>query len=236
MKRKTTEELSQLQEYKVTSNDRKTTEELSQLQEYKVTSNDRKTTEELSQLQEYKVTSNDRKTTEELSQLQEYKVTSNEELSQLQEYKDLQDEQLSKIKSLEAEVMQMRAKHSDTIQQVKSTFLKDKKEYEEDSREKINTLERLANKEAIQCLTDHTNRIKTENRQLRKELLDLINITRAYKAHQLDLQEQKKQLVREQQYAGDLKTLRTTRQHKVLKKFGMLTDNADSSDNEGTTS
>lgn len=42
--------------------------------------------------------------------------------------------------------MQMRAKHSDTIQQVKSTFLKDKKEYEEDSREKINTLERLANK------------------------------------------------------------------------------------------
>ncbi|XP_063446467.1 coiled-coil domain-containing protein 166-like [Mytilus trossulus] len=159
-----------------------------------------------------------------------------EELSQLQEYKDLQDEQLSKIKSLEAEVMQMRAKHSDTIQQVKSTFLKDKKEYEEDSREKINTLERLANKEAIQCLTDHTNRIKTENRQLRKELLDLINITRAYKAHQLDLQEQKKQLVREQQYAGDLKTLRTTRQHKVLKKFGMLTDNADSSDNEGTTS
>lgn len=43
-------------------------------------------------------------------------------------------------------MMQMRAKHSDTIQQVKSTFLKDKKEYEEDSREKINTLERLANK------------------------------------------------------------------------------------------
>lgn len=157
-----------------------------------------------------------------------------EELSQLQEYKDLQDEQLSKIQSLESEVMQMRATHSETIQQVKSTFLRDKKDYEEDSKEKINTLERLANKEALQCLTDHTNKIKTENRRLRKELLDLINITRAYKAHQVELQEQKKQLLREQQYASDLKTLRTTRQHKVLKKFGLLQDTTDLEEDEGT--
>jgi hypothetical protein len=46
--------------------------------------------------------------------------------------------------------MQMRSNHSETIQEVKSTFLKDKKEYEEDSREKIDTLERLANKVIIQ--------------------------------------------------------------------------------------
>lgn len=44
----------------------------------------------------------------------------------------------------------MRSNHSETIQEVKSTFLKDKKEYEEDSREKIDTLERLANKVIIQ--------------------------------------------------------------------------------------
>jgi len=43
----------------------------------------------------------------------------------------------------------MRSNHSETIQKVKSTFLKDKKEYEEDSREKIDTLERLANKVII---------------------------------------------------------------------------------------
>ena len=64
----------------------------------------------------------------------------------------------------------------------------------------------------------------------------MINITRAYKAHQIELQEQKKQLQREQQYAADLKTLRTTRQHKVLKKFGLLDDITDTQGDETTTS
>lgn len=50
----------------------------------------------------------------------------------------------------------------------------------------------------------------------------------------MELQEQKKQLLREQQYATDLKTLRTTRQHKVLKKFGLLADQTDMDEDEGT--
>jgi len=63
-----------------------------------------------------------------------------------------------------------------------------------------------------------------ENRQLRNELLELIKTTRAYQQHRRELEEQKKQLLREQQYADDLKKLRNTRQHKVLKQFGLLTD------------
>lgn len=47
-------------------------------------------------------------------------------------------------------------------------------------------------------------------------------MTRVYQAHQRDLEEQRKQLLREQQYADDLKKLRSTRQHKVLKAFDML--------------
>ena len=74
------------------------------------------------------------------------------------------------------------------------------------------------------CLTDHTNSIKLENRALRRELLELIKTTRAYQAHKRELEEQRKQLLREQQYANDLKKLRSTRQHKVLNKFGLLTD------------
>lgn len=64
--------------------------------------------------------------------------------------------------------------------------------------------------------------------------MELINITRAYKAHQVELLDQKKQLQREQQYAADLKTLRTTRQHKVLKKYGLMDDKTERGE-EGTT-
>ncbi|KAJ8319103.1 hypothetical protein KUTeg_004194 [Tegillarca granosa] len=142
-----------------------------------------------------------------------------EELGELQEYKNLQTEQLTKIKELEKELMQYRSKHSETISQLKAQFLQEKKDFQNDAENRINTLEKKANKEAIQCLTEHTNRIKLENRHLRKELLELIQQTRAYQAHQKELEEQRKQLLREQQYANDLKQLRKTRQHKVMKTF-----------------
>ncbi|XP_060071782.1 coiled-coil domain-containing protein 166-like [Ylistrum balloti] len=147
-----------------------------------------------------------------------------DELADLTPLKTLQTEQLNKIKELEKEVMQMRTKHSETIQSLKSTFLRDKKEFQNDSENRIATLQKKANKEAIQCLTDHTNAIKLENRNLRRELLELIKTTRAYQEHKRELEEQRKQLLREQQYSEDLKKLRNTRQHKVLKSFGLVTE------------
>jgi len=145
-----------------------------------------------------------------------------QELDDLQEFKSLQQEQLGRIKELEKEVMVMRGKHSDAIQQLKSRFLKEKREFQQDADYKISTMSKQANKEAIQCLNDHTNNIKLENRQLRHELLLLIRKTRALHEHRQQLENQKQELLLEQQYASDLKTLRTARQHKVLKSFGML--------------
>ena len=69
--------------------------------------------------------------------------------------------------------------------------------------------------EAVLCLNEHTQQIKLENRQLRHELLLLIRKTRALHEHRHHLEDQQKQLIMEQQYARDLKTLRTARQHKV---------------------
>ena len=40
--------------------------------------------------------------------------------------------------------------------------------------------------------------------------------------HRQELEDQRRQLLREQQYSGDLKRLRTTRQHKVFRSFGLL--------------
>ncbi|CAG5131916.1 unnamed protein product [Candidula unifasciata] len=141
----------------------------------------------------------------------------NKELKELQEYKELQKDQLEKIHDLEQQVIQLRAKHTERIQRMKADFLHEKHKYQQDSEFKIQTLERKANKEAMQCLAEHTNRIREENRELRQELLQLIKITRALNEHQRKLENQKRELLREQNYASNLKKLRETRQKKSIK-------------------
>ena len=76
----------------------------------------------------------------------------------------------------------------------------------------------------MQCLTDHTNHIKLENRALRQELLSLIQTTRALNEHQKELEDQRRQLLREQNYATDLKKLREMRQQKSFKGVAMVED------------
>lgn len=65
-----------------------------------------------------------------------------------------------------------------------------------------------------------------ENRELRHQLLQLIQTTRALNEHQRNLEEQRRQLLREQNYANDLKTLRDARQRKSYKPLD-LTDGED---------
>ena len=61
----------------------------------------------------------------------------------------LQTEQLATIQGLEKEVQRLRSRHSETIQQLKSQFLRDKREYQQDSENKISSLQRKANKVRI---------------------------------------------------------------------------------------
>lgn len=58
---------------------------------------------------------------------------------------NLQNQQLTRIKELETEVTQMRSTHTHAIQDLKSKFLSEKKTYQNDSDNKINTMTRLAN-------------------------------------------------------------------------------------------
>lgn len=74
----------------------------------------------------------------------------------------------------------------------------------------------------MKCLQEHTTKIKLENRRLRKELLQLIHSSRHLQEHRAELEKQKKELLREQEYASDLKKIQSTRQHKVLKSLGLL--------------
>lgn len=75
----------------------------------------------------------------------------------------------------------------------------------------------------MRCLNDHTTKIKLENRRLRHALLNLIRKSRALNEQKIELEEQKKTLYREKQYAEDLKVIRSTRQHKVYNALGIET-------------
>jgi len=63
-------------------------------------------------------------------------------------------------------------------------------------------------KEAIVCLNEHTERVRVENRVLRHELLALIRKSQALHVHKRQLEQQRVLLLREHQYAQDLKAIR----------------------------
>ena len=58
---------------------------------------------------------------------------------------NLQYEQSSRIKELEKEISIMRGKHSDGIMQLKSRFLKEKRDYLHDAASKVVTMAKEAN-------------------------------------------------------------------------------------------
>lgn len=66
----------------------------------------------------------------------------------------------------------------------------------------------------MRCLNEHTTKIKLENRRLRHTLLNLIRKSRALNEQKVELEEQRKILHREKQYAEDLKIIRRTQQRK----------------------
>lgn len=143
-----------------------------------------------------------------------------QELEQLQDYKVLQEEQQSEISRLEKRVSEMRIKNNDAVQKLKAKFLEEKNEFHNQSEDKLKEISREAKKEAHQCLHEHTIKIKHHNRALRQELIGLIKRTRALHKHKLELEEQRKVLLREQSYANNLQLQRKERTKKLYEAHG----------------
>ncbi|KXJ28511.1 golgin subfamily A member 6-like protein 7 [Exaiptasia diaphana] len=143
------------------------------------------------------------------------------ELADLEEYQILQKDQEAEIQRLENEVQTMRKKHSEAIQKLKSSFLREKRGFQKESDSKIQEMAQQATQEARQCLEEHTNNIKNDNKILRHELLQLIRKTRALHEHREELEAQHNALLREIQYGRDLKKLHGTRQNRLWKTFGI---------------
>lgn len=70
---------------------------------------------------------------------------------------NLQKEQQNRIRELEKEVMTMRGKHSETIQSLKSRFLKDKWKYQQEAEAKISSMSKQANKVCLSKISNVKN-------------------------------------------------------------------------------
>ncbi|XP_062372592.1 basal body-orientation factor 1-like isoform X3 [Sardina pilchardus] len=132
----------------------------------------------------------------------------NIEIAELREFKSLQQQQLSCIAELEKEVVTMRCRHSESLQALKSDFLREKERYQAQAQREVNSLALAANKEASECLLSHTQEVAMENRDLRAELQELIQRADALRTHQDQLQAQQRQLLLEKEYVHELRRLR----------------------------
>jgi hypothetical protein len=131
----------------------------------------------------------------------------------------LKQSQLDEIEMLEKDIVEVRKDQTKIISKLRSEFIKEKFDHKKEADQKIATIIRAANKEARECLSENTLKIKQENQRLRAELLELINITKDLKAHKEKLDRQKADLIKEINYAEDLKKIRNTQQNKIISKL-----------------
>ncbi|XP_017565716.1 coiled-coil domain-containing protein 166 [Pygocentrus nattereri] len=154
----------------------------------------------------------------------------NLEIAELQEFKSLQQGQLDHIAELEREVAATHLRHSESLQAMKAAFLRERKHFEAQAKQKVQTLTLAGNREAPRCLLFHTQEVSQENQQLREELQQLIQRAHALHSHQELLRTQQRQLLLEREYMQELHLLRFPKHSDSTPKGGTSTD----STNTGT--
>ena len=97
--------------------------------------------------------------------------------------------------------------------------MKEKAEHKKEAESRITAIVKAANKEARECLTENTLKIKMENQRLRAELLELIQKSKELNKHKEKMEKQREELINEIKYAEDLKKLRSTRQQRVVERL-----------------
>ena len=142
-----------------------------------------------------------------------------QEIEEMGEFKDLKQKQLNEIAALEKEITDVRHDKTKIISELRSEFLKEKAEHKKESENRISAIVKAANREARDCLTENTFKIKIENQKLRAELFDLIQMTKELNKEKEKLENQKNDLMYEIKYAEDLKKVRSTQQKRVIEKM-----------------
>lgn len=127
--------------------------------------------------------------------------------------------QLDEIKNLEREITHVRTEQTRVISDLRAEFLKEKQDHKKEADTKIAQIIKVANREARNCLSENTMKIKSENAKLRSELFELIRQTKLITEHKNKLEQQKTDLINEIRYAEDLKKIRSTQQKRVIEKL-----------------
>jgi hypothetical protein len=138
----------------------------------------------------------------------------------------LKRRQLDEIELLENEIVEVRKEQTKIISELRGEFLKEKAEHKREADNRIAAVVKAANREARECLSENTLKIKTENQKLRAELLALIETSKDLNKHKNRLEKQREELLNEIKYAEDLKKVRSTRQTRVVDKLFAHSDNA----------
>nr|XP_008121471.2 PREDICTED: coiled-coil domain-containing protein 166-like [Anolis carolinensis] len=126
------------------------------------------------------------------------------DLEALRPWQELQQEQLARIRELEKELLAMKVHHAEQMHRLKSRYLQLVAEYEMEARQKVQTMAKLAEKEAVRCLILYVKQVKIDNQHLRHNLVALIKRVHDLKAFLAQLQGQRHMLLQEHLYRQEL--------------------------------
>ncbi|CAI8014569.1 Coiled-coil domain-containing protein 166 [Geodia barretti] len=129
------------------------------------------------------------------------------ELEKLQPFKEQQVRQEQEISSLERELEEARFCHENYVRQLKTQFLQERRAYDAQMATRVRVMTQRASQQASKCLEEHTVKIRSENKQLRAELKQLIETTNDLQLQKKRLSRQYNTLLREHQLNQDLQRL-----------------------------
>ncbi|CAN8176882.1 unnamed protein product [Coccothraustes coccothraustes] len=119
------------------------------------------------------------------------------ELEQLEPYKEQKVQAEQRVKALEKELRVTRIRCAEETHAVRSRFLQEKADCEQQFHRRMQQLTWGAQEVAMQALIQHVEQVKAENRLLRHELLGLLQHCQLLKDTRIQLQDQQEQLLRE---------------------------------------
>lgn len=138
-------------------------------------------------------------------ELKESELTMTEK--QIDELADIQkkrEEQEAEIKELEANVERLKQEHFESLQELKSSFLVEKKGIQQSGNQRVKELQSMADQEAVDILTKHSGRIKDENRRLKNKLLTLMGNNKLLLKEESTLKQQNDELRRQIELNSEL--------------------------------
>ncbi|KAF5888542.1 coiled-coil domain-containing protein [Clarias magur] len=109
----------------------------------------------------------------------------NFEIAEHENVQHLQQQQLRSIAELEQELASARCRHSETLQALNASSLREKERYQTEAKHKVREL------------TFKVNKVSEENHRLHQELQQMIHRTRALRSRQQLLETKRRQLLLE---------------------------------------